>query len=307
MSRHAVPVISGALIVKDEQDVLDRCLTALRPFVDEIVVYDTGSTDRTRDIARENGATVIEGYWNDDFGDARDRSLEHCRGDRVLFVDADEVATGDPATVRARISGAAEASLLVGVENLLGHTDQVTERGLQRRLFRRARGRFAGRVHEQVVDRVTGQSLDARLLPELTLRHSGYTPQRMATKDKAQRNLHLAELALGDQDGSAAVLMELARGQLSAGRPTDAIETCHKGLTGDAATPAAVRVMLPQTLIHACIEAGRLEPANVAVAQLRDVATVSVTADEREARIRSRRATTYRTGHRRGVPGHRAG
>src|SRR5205814_2119240 len=97
------PLLSACLIVKDEEDVLAECLASVRDFVDEIVVYDTGSTDRTRQIAAEHGAHVITGYWNDHFGDARNRALEHCTGEWVLQIDADEIATGDPAELRERL------------------------------------------------------------------------------------------------------------------------------------------------------------------------------------------------------------
>src|SRR5690606_19356114 len=69
-------------------------------WADEVVVYDTGSTDRTLEIAREHADTVVEGYWDDDFAGARNRALDHATGDWILVIDADETFEGSPDTVR---------------------------------------------------------------------------------------------------------------------------------------------------------------------------------------------------------------
>ena len=83
-------LLSACLIVKDEEKALPECLASLDRLVDEVVVYDTGSTDATVELARRAGARVIEGYWDDDFGRARNASLEQCRGEWILWIDADE-------------------------------------------------------------------------------------------------------------------------------------------------------------------------------------------------------------------------
>ncbi len=83
-------LLSACLIVRDEEQALPRCLASLRTLVDEVVVYDTGSTDSTGELARQAGARVIEGYWDDDFGRARNACLQHCRGESILWIDADE-------------------------------------------------------------------------------------------------------------------------------------------------------------------------------------------------------------------------
>ena len=56
------PLLSACMIVKDEEEALPACLERLQGVVDEIVVYDTGSTDRTMEIAEQAGATVVRGY-----------------------------------------------------------------------------------------------------------------------------------------------------------------------------------------------------------------------------------------------------
>jgi tetratricopeptide (TPR) repeat protein len=84
------PRVSLCMIVKDEQAHLARCLAGVKPVVDEIVVVDTGSSDRTVDLARALGAQVLQTGWQQDFARARNLSIEKATGDWILVMDADE-------------------------------------------------------------------------------------------------------------------------------------------------------------------------------------------------------------------------
>jgi len=83
-------LLSLAMIVKNEEETLAHCLESVKAIVDEMVIVDTGSTDRTVEIAKGFGASVHHFQWCDDFAAARNESLKHCRGEWVLIVDADE-------------------------------------------------------------------------------------------------------------------------------------------------------------------------------------------------------------------------
>ncbi|WP_224959679.1 glycosyltransferase [Geomonas subterranea] len=83
--------VSLCMIVKDEAHDLAAALDSLRGLADELVVVDTGSTDRTRDIARIFGARLFEFPWTGSFADARNFSLAQAAGDWILVLDADEV------------------------------------------------------------------------------------------------------------------------------------------------------------------------------------------------------------------------
>ena len=85
------PFLSLCMIVKNESFFLRDCLRQAADHVDEIIVVDTGSTDSTRDIAREFTNKVFEFEWQDHFADARNYSLEQATGQWVIVLDADEV------------------------------------------------------------------------------------------------------------------------------------------------------------------------------------------------------------------------
>lgn len=83
--------ISLCMIVKDEEELLPHCLASVQGAVDEMIVVDTGSSDRSPEIARQHGAVVVPFEWCDDFAAARNAGLEQASGDWILFLDADEV------------------------------------------------------------------------------------------------------------------------------------------------------------------------------------------------------------------------
>jgi tetratricopeptide (TPR) repeat protein len=83
--------VSLCMIVKNEQKHLARCLHSAKPVVDEMVIVDTGSEDRTKDIAVAYGAMAFDFPWVDDFSKARNFSLSKASGDWILVLDADEV------------------------------------------------------------------------------------------------------------------------------------------------------------------------------------------------------------------------
>ena len=101
--------LSLCMIVKDEEEMLPRCLAAVKPAVDEMIVVDTGSTDRTVEIAESFGARVLHHEWTGSFSDARNVSLEAATGDWIIYLDADEVLVEEDAE-RLRASPAASGA-----------------------------------------------------------------------------------------------------------------------------------------------------------------------------------------------------
>ena len=274
-------LVSASMIVRDEAAGIGVCVDAVTPFVDEVVVYDTGSLDDTVAVARAHGARVVEGFWDDHFGDARNRAIAHCTGRWVLWVDADEIAAGDPAALRRRLAGPGpDAYRLRQVNEYANGTQTV----VFPRLFRRDTARLAGRLHEQVVDRITGGPVAGPEIGDVELRHAGYQFATFVTKDKAARNRRLALRAVEDRVLVADALANLARAEYGAGNLAEAAEAARRGLDAHGRRP--VRISLLSTLIRAYTGLSRVEDAAGALAELRTLASRQVTVDQMEVLVR---------------------
>ncbi|MBF0232810.1 MAG: glycosyltransferase [Desulfamplus sp.] len=82
--------LSACMIVKNEEAMLQRCLNSIKNLVDEIIIVDTGSTDKTLEIANSFGAKIYHHPWEDDFSKHRNQSISYATGDWILVIDADE-------------------------------------------------------------------------------------------------------------------------------------------------------------------------------------------------------------------------
>lgn len=103
-----MPTLSLCMIVKNEEKFLEQCLLSVRELVDEIIIVDTGSTDRTLEIARQFTDKIYDFVWCDDFAAARNESLKHAKMDWILILDADEtLSKQDHEPLRNLISSAA--------------------------------------------------------------------------------------------------------------------------------------------------------------------------------------------------------
>lgn len=199
--------LSLCMIVRNEESHLGRCLESVKDIVDEIIIVDTGSNDRTREIALEWGATVLDFAWNDHFADARNYGLERASGDWILWLDADEeVDEAGKENLRSvlKIDGCQLASLQV--VNYYGELPPEYNRShlmSQYRLFQNSSNlRFRGAIHEQL--NIEGLELTSNSITALpvTLHHYGYLEETIQLKDKAERNLRLLkkELEVEDHD-----------------------------------------------------------------------------------------------------------
>jgi hypothetical protein len=187
------------MIMKNEEDELPIVLSSVVGMVDEIVIYDTGSKDRSVALARELGATVIEGHWDDDFSRARNVALACCSGEWVLWLDADEAIHGDGLAFRAglQVEQAVDA-YLVPIESIEGSGLGVRSAFHAARVFRREACHWRGRIHEQIARRDDDSYPATRICSELRILHRGYTALKWDAKSLIERNLQIAKSALLD-------------------------------------------------------------------------------------------------------------
>jgi glycosyltransferase involved in cell wall biosynthesis len=188
--------LSLCMIVKDEEEMLPRTLEAIAPAVDEIIVVDTGSTDRTVEIAESFGAKVLHHEWTGDFAAARNVSVDAATGDWIVWLDADEVLVPEDAPKLRALTGQTwrEAFYLVE-KNFTGDVEDgtaVTHNAL--RVFRnRPEYRFEGRLHEQFAHNLPGYLGERVAHTQVRVEHYGYLGVVRDKKDKARRNLELLE------------------------------------------------------------------------------------------------------------------
>jgi len=185
------PRLTLAMIVRDEESHLARCLDSVEGLVDEIVVVDTGSTDGTMRVASSRGAKVTRLEWTDDFSAARNRSLEQATHDWVLVLDADEVVQEqDALALERQLDDPSLLALELTLVNEYGRGETRSFRST--RLFRnRPEIRYRFPVHEQVTPSIAklvrdGQGTTA--LGPIVVRHFGYTPEMIEQRHKTERN-----------------------------------------------------------------------------------------------------------------------
>lgn len=213
------------MIVQNEERYLPRCLDSVKSMGSECFITDTGSTDRTPEIARQYGATVLHTRWEDDFAHARNISLPLANTEWILCIDADEyVIQGLEELLKVLPKVHKSVSRLrITIENRIG--EGAGERVIFQpvRLFRAHQGyRYAGRIHEQLVrgntrdggdkegdDPVINGSFtceedwlaEHEPLAPLRLIHDGYLPSSIAQGHKPMRNLKLLQRELADHPG----------------------------------------------------------------------------------------------------------
>lgn len=193
--------ISLCMIVQNEEKNIARCLQSIAGVVDEIIVVDTGSTDKTMPIAEGLGAKIFHYKWNQNFSDARNYSLEKATGDWILFLDADEeLADGSREHLERCISDQRVEGYFLEIVNYIGKEGWVEScPDLVFRLFRnKPQYRFHGAIHEQIVDVILEQNRQAayQIAEGVVIKHYGYLDQQIEDKNKKERNLKIIEREL---------------------------------------------------------------------------------------------------------------
>ncbi len=258
------PLIVAALIVKDEEEMLQGCLDSLEPIVDRIEVCDTGSTDRTVAIAEAAGAHVTHREWPNDFGVARNYALDQCRDAvYIIVLDADErLFCDDPEQVRRYLAtySAEHPGLSVDVANL-------DEHGLESNRFRSLRVfhgegvEYRGALHE--LPHIVGdpEPLSGFFFSQLSIKHHGYVDHVVAAKNKAGRNLALAEAAYGTEPTPGTAL-HLARSLNYAGLEPDRARTLlEEAWEGSADATKTAKAQILSLLADQYVALGNYERA----------------------------------------------
>ncbi|CAI6080611.1 hypothetical protein PAECIP112173_02944 [Paenibacillus sp. JJ-100] len=280
------------MIVQNEEQRLPRCLDSLKQTGSEWFITDTGSSDRTPDIARTYGATVLHASWEDDFAKARNISLPLATTEWILCLDADEYVIEGLDELMRLLPGVHKSisRLRITIENQYGEGPEDKVLSYPVRLFRAQHGyRYTGRIHEQLIYHnndseicnvtpdpstrevyvasdspekliTANEGSDEEPLAPLRLGHDGYLATVIAKGDKPKRNLHLIEQELADHPGQPFHLYNLGVTHCQLGNLEQATDALNESLL--LAEPnAPYRATLVKDLARMLIALERYEQA----------------------------------------------
>jgi glycosyltransferase involved in cell wall biosynthesis len=264
------PTISLCMIVKNEEKNLPDCIGPITNLVDEIIVVDTGSTDRTKEVAAQLGARVFDFGWVDSFAAARNESKRRATGDWIFWLDADDrIDEANRQRLRELFASLQDelAAYLVRIDVMPSAPKDPIRVVHHARLVRNhPKVRWHYRVHEQILPTVIAAGGKIHRT-DLVIRHVGYQDASLKGP-KLERNLRLMKLDDHEHPNDPFILYNLGRayerldriaeslpywkrslkhapagetyvrklysllaqGHLKIGRPADAFQSCLGGL-----------------------------------------------------------------------------
>ncbi|MDX1698414.1 MAG: glycosyltransferase family 2 protein [Thiohalobacterales bacterium] len=182
------------VIARDEAGSIQACLESAAPYVEQMVVLDTGSTDDTPAIAESCGATVHHYPWHDDFAAARNAALEQSPAAWNLILDADERIVNEAGQLGPGILGEKRFIGLLPVTSEFELQDNVEKATSWLPRMLPAGVRYTGRIHEQPVSDLP------RIRLPLEISHTGYRQSELAHKKGRNRALLLRMLEDSPED-----------------------------------------------------------------------------------------------------------
>jgi GT2 family glycosyltransferase len=275
--------VSLTMIVRDEEANLPACLESARGLFDEVVVVDTGSKDRTVELARAFGARVFDFPWVDDFAAARNASLARATGDYAFWLDADDrVDPPDRERLRALFEGldpgGADAHVVrCACDPQPGGGGAAVVDHI--RLFpRREDVRWCYRVHEQILPALRRAGIEVRW-SDAMVRHVGYVDPALRGR-KLERDARILAEELVERPGDPFVLFNLGWIAIESRDPWAALPYLRQSLAASAPSDS-ITLKLHCLIAQAHQALGELGPALRACAE-----GAAIDPDDAELRFR---------------------
>lgn len=183
------------MIVKNEENYLERCIKSALPLVDEVIVVDTGSTDKTIEIIKsfsKENVKLMEMEWEHNFSKARNLSIKNATGDWILILDADEILEYDKKALKEILQSEKEGVWNIPIINYLDLGAPVVSKAMIR-LFPNTDIEYKREIHEQLY--IDGKAPLGKSLDEETakIHHFGYLEKNIKGQNKSQRNLKIIQ------------------------------------------------------------------------------------------------------------------
>jgi tetratricopeptide (TPR) repeat protein len=217
--------VSACMIVKDEEELLPGCLESIRDWVDEIIVVDTGSTDRTVEIAKSYGARIFHQPWEGNFSKHRNFSTAQSVCDWIFIIDADERIYQEDISLIKKVLNQDDYKIIsINVFNVSGENEEHVTFLPSIRFFKGELGlKYEGIVHN-IIHPPADQPI---MRAGIRLKHYGYglSPEKM--KAKMARSKALLEKQIAENPDNAFALFNLAqllRGQGVEDHPENAVK-----------------------------------------------------------------------------------
>lgn len=262
--RHVL--LSLCMIVRDNEQIIRPCLESIRPWVDEMIVVDTGSTDRTPEICKDLGARVYHFPWCDSFAAARNESLKYANGEWIFWMDSDDtIDENNGRKLRALVEGPHDPRVFAYIlqTHCPGsgaddgeHTTIVDQVKLLRN---RSDLRFDFRLHEQIlpsIRRAGGELAWTNIF--VVQAHADHSPDGL--QHKLERDLRILDKDLAERPEHAFVMFNLGMTYADANQHDTAIDYLKRCLAASGTHDSHVR-KAHALLIGSLMQAGRFDEA----------------------------------------------
>jgi len=219
------------MIVKNEEEHLGDCLRSIQGLVDQLVIVDTGSTDKTLEIAKEHGAEIYHFDWCDDFAAARNASLQYARCEWVLWMDADERLRPEcrKTLLNCLKNHTKPVLYTVTIRSITDGGKNYHDSDAHRLFMRHPKIHFDGIIHEQIS--YSARKVGARELESgIVLDHMGYNLEGEQKQKKLLRNQPLLEKMVAADRLNAYAHFWLAQNLSQQGKPQEALECMERSL-----------------------------------------------------------------------------
>lgn len=229
-----VPV-SVCIIAKNEEKFIEDCLKHLLPYGMEIIVADTGSTDRTKEIAEKYADRVVDFEWVNDFAAARNYCASFAKNNWILAIDCDEIVQSvDIRILRMLMQKHARYTGVLRLKNITddGRGNKGYVNTDVPRMYNKNFYTFDFAIHEQIVPidpAKRDDPMDGFLLP-IDIIHHGYALDNETMKKKQVRNLELLYQELETSPDKGYVYFQIGQSQLTLSGTKDAIEAYEKAM-----------------------------------------------------------------------------
>lgn len=263
--------VCAALIVKNEEAHIKNCISHLINGVDEIVIVDTGSTDKTIEISQSfEKVKVVEFEWCDDFSAARNAAFPHIESDWVFWVDADEyLLEEDIQCVREAAalfdSFNIPVLLRVGIINEYENAYSMSSYDAIRLFSTKYGLRFTSKIHEQIVitdEKMLINGVMASNAVKIRLRHFGYRKSEVMQKDKVNRNIKLLKKMVDEDNKNPLWYFFLGRELFATGSFDEALKYFNDCIRLAKNAPSFGRLLDVYTfLIRTLLIMGEIEQA----------------------------------------------